>query len=377
MSLSVKFQIKNKKDNNMKIILADPPKREEKYDLSYPNIGILYLIGTLRQRFQQNIEVLYLQGNCDLEEHLKAVQEFNPNVYGISFATLVSNLAYRTINAIRNENPSLPIICGGAHPTAASEDVMKNSQVDICVLGEGEVAICDLVNYYMNENTKISDIKGIVYRNNGQLIKTEKRPFIRDLNSIPFPAWDTINFDHYLGMHLRKADPQTYVVVSRGCPFNCNFCSNPVWKYNKPWVRMRNAKDVSEEVKLLYGMGVREIYLNADEFNVSIEWAIEVCNEIQKLGYKDLYFQCNVRADKVTEELAKAFLRINLWLVHIGIESGNQKTLDGIGKHITLEQINTACRILKKAIYSNSMYYQHLLVFHNKVRHFLPKHGIA
>jgi len=334
----------------MKIILADPPKKEEKYDLSYPNLGILYLIGNLRKQFQQeDVRIFYLQGHCNLEEHIEAVRKFKPDIYGISFATLTSRLSYKTINALRQEYPDLPIICGGAHPTAAPEDVFGKSDADICVLGEGEKTMREIVEYYMYKNRPLHEIKGIASKESGKVIQTEKRPFIKNIDTIAFPAWDTVDFNNYLGMHLRKGDPQTYMLVSRGCPYNCNFCSNPIWKYNKPWVRMRSAQNIVEEAKILYDRGIREIYMSADEFNITTEWAIEVCKEIEKLGYKDLYFQCNVRADKITEEMVEAFKRINLWMVHLGIESGNQRTLDGIGKRITLEQVNQACKIFKKA----------------------------
>jgi magnesium-protoporphyrin IX monomethyl ester (oxidative) cyclase len=95
-------------------------------------------------------------------------------------------------------------------------------------------------------------------------------------------------------------------------------------------------------------MGVREISIRSDEFNPELSWAIEICKEIQKLGLKDLFFQGNIRADKVSDELTREMKNSNFWMVQLGIESGNQRTLDGIGKKITLEQVVQACQLLKK-----------------------------
>jgi radical SAM superfamily enzyme YgiQ (UPF0313 family) len=148
-------------------------------------------------------------------------------------------------------------------------------------------------------------------------------------------------------MHIKRAEPQTYVSASRGCPFDCWFCSNPIWKESKPWVRSRGAASVAAEVELLYHRGAREIYLAADEFNLNYEWPLEVARAIQALGHPDLYFQCDVRADKVTDELAREFIKMNLWMVHIGIESGNQQTIDGLQKRITLEQVMDSCRLFR------------------------------
>jgi radical SAM superfamily enzyme YgiQ (UPF0313 family) len=148
-------------------------------------------------------------------------------------------------------------------------------------------------------------------------------------------------------MHLHRSQPQTYVVVSRGCPFDCGFCSNPIWKESKPWVRLRGPQAIAEEVESLYQRGIREIYLSADEFNVNFEWPVKVALALQNLGHSDLFFQCNVRADKVNEELAREFKKMNLWMVHIGVESGNQRTIDGLKKRIELDQVVNACRIFQ------------------------------
>jgi radical SAM superfamily enzyme YgiQ (UPF0313 family) len=135
--------------------------------------------------------------------------------------------------------------------------------------------------------------------------------------------------------------------VSRGCPFDCGFCSNPIWKESKPWVRLRGPQSIAEEVETLYQRGIREVYLSADEFNVNFDWPIEVARALQKLGHDDLYFQVNVRADKVNEELVSEFQKMNLWMVHLGVESGNQRTIDGLKKHIELDQVVNACRMFQ------------------------------
>jgi hypothetical protein len=137
------------------------------------------------------------------------------------------------------------------------------------------------------------------------------------------------------------------MVFSRGCPFDCVYCSNPVWRSDKPWLRLRPPEQITEEITLLYNKGIREIWIRADEFNSRLEWTLEVCEAIKELGYRDLYFECNLRADKVTPELAKALKGINVWMVNIGIESFNQRVLDGIGKHVTVQQIKDSCKLLK------------------------------
>ena len=332
----------------MRILLADPPRKEQYYDLSYPNIGILYLISYLREHYSGELEVRYLEGQASLDDHLTAIAQFKPDIYGMSFALWTARLAQRTINAVKQRYPELITICGGPQPTADYAEVLAKSSVDYCCLGEGEQTFLEFAGAVSRGERDMTQVPGLAWRGpDGEPALSPKRAFIKSLDDIPLPAWDLVEFAKYPGMHIHQASPQTHLLVSRGCPFDCNFCANAVWKYNKPWVRLRSPGNIALEVELLYQRGIREIYMTSDEFNVNAKWALEVCAALEKLGHGDLYFQCNVRADIVTPELAQAFKRINLWMVHLGIESGNQRTLDGVGKHVTLDQIEAACRAFK------------------------------
>ncbi len=349
----------------MNVILADLPRHERGYNLTYPSLALTYLIGYAREHFGPDAHSFrYLEGFCTLEEHLAALEELKPDLYGVTVAALTSALAYQTIRAVRERFPDVPIICGGPHATAAPEDVFEQCPADVCVRGEGEVTFVELLDHFDGRGKPLADISGITYRGEGgEIARTEKRALIKDLDAIPMPAWDLVaDFNAYTGMHFRKASPQSYVLCSRGCPFDCNFCSNPVWKENKPWVRLRGPEKIAEEVQWLYELGVREIYLGADEFNVKEDWAEAVCDRIAALGHKDdLFFHIDARADKMTPSLAKKLAGINVWLAHLGIETGNPATLEGIGKKVTVEQIEDACRIMKAA---GVMVFGFLMLYH-------------
>jgi len=333
----------------MKVLIADPPRKEQDYDAAYPNLGILYLIAEGRKHFQDaQVSFSYLESPYTIAGHLKEIERIQPDVYGLSYAAFTSPLAHDTILAVRKTFPKLPIIAGGAHPTSAWSTVLAKTPVDVCVIGEGEETFIELIAHYAGTGKPLEQIPGIAFRRNGEPFRTEKRTPVRDLDSIAAPAWDLIDFTKYSGMHLKHASPQTYVVVSRGCPFDCWFCSNPIWKESKPWVRLRSPKAIADEVETLYQRGLREIYLSSDEFNVNYKWPLEVARALQALNHPDLFFQCNVRADKVTDELAREFARMNLWMVHIGVESGNQRTIDGLQKKVRLEQVVDACQVFQR-----------------------------
>ena len=347
----------------MKIIFAETPIKKKFQPVlpkTHPYMGILYLMSYIRMRID-DLQIYYLDGDLNISKHTNQVRKIKPDLYFLSFTSFLSDISYETIQKIKIDFPWLPIICGGPHPTINPEEVLLNG-ADICVIGEGEVTACELVKYYLNESDKkYSDILGIAYKENGKIFYTRKRPLIKELDSIPFPAWDMVDMKKYPRYGLSKGHPHANIIVSRGCPYNCNFCSNPVWKVNKPWLRLRSPKNIANEIQYLYDLGIREIYLYGDEFNPIPKWSIDVCKEIYKLGYDDLFFQTILHANKVNHELAKSLNDINCWLVKIGIESGNQSTLDSINKKVTLKQVVDACKTLKN---HNIKIYGFFMAFH-------------
>jgi anaerobic magnesium-protoporphyrin IX monomethyl ester cyclase len=335
----------------MNIVLADLPRKEMGYNLTYPSMAMTYLIGFAREKITYSRHSFcYLDGHRNLGELISALDRFSPDLFGVTISASTAILAYKTVNAVKERFPNIIVLVGGPHATADPKHVLDHCRADVVVRGEGEVTFCELIDHFSGDGKSLNEIDGISYRDgNGEIRHMNKRSLIKDLDDIPMPAWDCVHdFDAYPGMHFRKASPQSYILCSRGCPFDCNFCSNPVWKDNRPWIRLRSPEKIAQEVQWLYKLGIREIYLGADELNVKVDWAEEICDRIAALGHKDdLYFHIDARADNLTPRLASKMANINVWLAHLGIESGNQRTLDGIGKKVTLEEIIEACRMFQ------------------------------
>ena len=291
-----------------------------------PNLGILYIIGYAKPRLPE-VEFTYLEPFLSMEEHLEKVKEIKPDVYAISFTTPRRDLSFETIVKVKALGLKMLMVAGGPHPTIDPQDVLKNTPVEVCIIGEGEETTTELIKK-VQAKEPITDIVGTVnnQKNNGV------RPLLKDIDF--FPAWDLIDFENY-DVAVSKKKRMAYLLPIRGCPNYCTYCSNPVWKLEKPWIRQRSPKNIAEEINYLYGRGIREIYLRSDTFNVDIKWCIEVCNEIEKLHLKGMTFQCNLRADKLNDELAQKLSDIHVWLVHIGLESANDRVLKGIGKNAT------------------------------------------
>ncbi len=328
----------------MTVVLADPPARERGYDASYPNIGLLYVIAYTRKMLP-GLDIYYLQSACNLAEHIAALTARNPTIYGISFTSKTFRLAAKTIAAVKRRFPDTLIVCGGPHPTAMPVDTLSQTEADVVVRGEGEQTFARLVRTRL-EGGPMASVPGIVYKDGSQIVENALAPLLPDLDEVPFPAWDLVHHADYPCMHLRKQKVQSSMVISRGCPYDCTFCSNPVWKLSKPWLRFRSSVNIIEEIKQLYAQGVREIYFTSDEMNFSLRWAENLLDEIIALDYRDLYFQTNLRVDKITPEFATKLAAARFWLVHLGMESANDRVLRGLEKCISVSQIEHATQLL-------------------------------
>lgn len=326
----------------LNVVFADPPfglESKGEAVTESPNLGILYIIGYARERLQ-NVEFTYLEPFLSMEEHLAKVEEIKPDIYAISFTTPRRDLSFEAIAKVKALGLPALMIAGGAHPTIDPQDVLKNTAVEVCIVGEGEETSTELIRK-VQAKEPLTDVVGTVNRekNNGL------RPLLKDLDF--FPAWDLIDFEDY-DVAVSKKKRMAYLLPIRGCPNYCTYCSNPVWKLEKPWIRQRTPKNIAEEINYLYGRGIREIYLRSDTFNVDIKWCLEVLSEIEKLKLKGMAFQCNLRADKLNDELAQKLCDVHVWLVHIGLESANDRVLKGIGKNASQADNVRTLELLKK-----------------------------
>jgi radical SAM superfamily enzyme YgiQ (UPF0313 family) len=343
-----------------RVMLADPPVEEERYNYYQPTMGILYLLGALKQAFSpKEVDLCYLQGFGSMRDHLQAIESYQPDIYGLSFKTPMARLGYRTLRAVKERFPSLTVIAGGSHASIMADEVMNMTPVDACFMGECEETIVDLVESFTSGSAQFETIPGAIYRTGSALSHNALSPFKKDLDIFPWPAWDMIDFDRFPGMPYSKRRPYLGVLVSRGCPFCCTFCSEPVWKiFGRPTYRARSPEKIVDEIAYLYERGVREMRLWCEEFNASSRWALELLERIAALGYGDLYFNFNIRGDKMTDAMVDAMVAANVWLVTMGFESASNRTLKGVQKQVTVEQIEDTCALLSEKGIKIAGYFQ-------------------
>ena len=301
-----------------------------------PPTDLMYLASIAESCGFEAIIRDYSQGG-DFEADLK---EFQPNY-------LVANIATPTFQsdmmAVKLAKEIVPSICtivkGAPFLTYNTNTIYENPFIDYVIMGEAELTLKDILDGVPN-----CDILGICYRENFQPVKNDKRPFIENLDILPFPARHLVDNSIYKRPDNGKV--QAVVKVARGCPFHCFFClATPV---SGAKVRTRSPENIVAELKeCVEKYNIKNFLFWSDIFNFNREWTLELCQKIIESGLK-ITWSSNTRADTMDDEMAKMMYKSGCRLVSIGVESGSQKMLDNIGKKITLDDIRNTVKILKK-----------------------------
>ena len=218
---------------------------------------------------------------------------------------------------------------------------------DFVMLGEAEMTLSELVEHLDTGNNDFSQISGLAYRDNGQTTLTSRRSVIKDLDSLPIPAWDLIDMEPYRKSWIKHEGYFSMNMgTTRGCPFKCNWCAKPIYgnRYNS-----RSPQNVVDELLFLKDkFNFDHIWFCDDIFGLKPGWVNEFANLVEKEKLK-FRFKIQSRADLLLQEdNIKALARAGCDNVWIGAESGSQKILDAMDKGITIAQIRKATQLLKE-----------------------------
>lgn len=322
----------------MKTVLINPPQNT-KYP--QPPLGLASIAAVLEG---ENYQAEILDANAlQLSESEIAEEIGNVDITGITAMTPFINSAIKVAKEIKKEKPGSTVIVGGAHVTVLPEETLSNvPEIDIIVRGEGEETVVELYNA-LKSGISLQNVRGITYRDNGRVISTPMRPPIADLDSLPFPAYHLLPLHRYKlhPPHGRKL-PFMAILTSRGCPYNCIFCSKPIFGRK---VRSQSPQRIASEVEYLEEkFKVKEIAFYDDIFTLDKKRIAKLAEEFKQRNL-NLPWTCETRVDLVTEELLKAMKEAGCYMIAYGIESGNQTILDNLRKKITIAQVRKAIKM--------------------------------
>jgi radical SAM superfamily enzyme YgiQ (UPF0313 family) len=348
----------------MKIVIINPPHSlEERYGnlagagSNLPSIGVLCLAAVLRKEGFSVKAIDAAAQNLSYAQCVEEISSFGAHFVGMSAVTPSICKAARLAEQLKTKIKGIQIAVGGAHITAVPKETLERyPQFDVGVIGEGENTIVELAQA-IQAGSELCKIPGLAFRESDGLRFTEPRESIKDLDSLPFPAWDLLpNFPHgYRPAAFKcKRFPATYLTTSRGCPHKCIFCDTSVFSRQ---YRPFGAPYIIEMIEKLYrDYGIREISFEDDTFIIFRKRLEELCETLIRKKIH-ISWTCNGRANAVKPEILRLMKRAGCWQIAYGIESGEQAILDFAKKQIKLPQITQAIRWTHEArIYSKGFF---------------------
>ena len=318
----------------MRIGLINPNK-----ELKHPavHIGLGY-IASYANKFHSDLSFELIDTRLAKKKEEKSFFKKPFDFIGITASSQVFLEAVEIANKIKLAKPHVPICIGGSHVSTVKEDVLRDFPFDYAIYGEGEQSFVELIDFIKGKN-RLEDIDGLIYRNKtGKVVINKPRQVIKDIDTIPFPAYELFKMNRY---------PQHRLTTSRGCPFNCVFCnSRSIW--TNRW-RKRSPQNIIDEIKLLTDYySSKSIVFNDDSFNIDSKRVIEFCNLLIEQNL-NLLWSTSIRVDLITDEIARLMKKSGCYNVSIGIESANNEVLKKINKHNTIEKISIGIEILRNA----------------------------
>lgn len=317
------------------ITILRPPNSLNKEE---PPLGIGYVAAYLdATEFKGNVAIIDCEAsglNTD-RKITDALKQNNTKILGISFFTYDRYSAQHV--AVLAKQLGIVTIAGGVHVSSDPLGTLTQCpEFDYGVIGEGEITFYELIKSIV-ANVPPNDIKSVVWRNGAEVILNDRRELIKDLDSLPFPAY------HLMPMKMYKSHA---LIGSRGCPNVCKFCASPLFWQKK--LRFRSPSNLLDEVEhLLANFGNKPVRFKDDTFTCKPSWAIEVCSGIRERGIT-IEWDLLARATGLQEDVLIAARQAGAYKIRIGIESGNEEIRNGINKQLTTEDIYRSVDLARK-----------------------------
>lgn len=292
-------------------------------------------------------KILDLQLSKDpFKEIRNSLVDYRPTIIGLSFTTPLYPEAKKIAQFIKESYPEVKIISGGVHTSIMPEQVLNETDIDIAVIGEGDITIKEIV-----QDLPLTSIKGIAFRDKKdktKIIKTPPRPLVQDLDSLPMPAWHLLSIKSYKNPRMMaRKNPVATIETSRGCVFGCTYCNKSVFGRT---FRFKSVKRVVDEFEHLKKLGFGEIHVWDDMFSTNMPRAKAICDEIINRKIKIPWqLDCGVRVNCVDQEFFYKLKKAGCYKVAFGYESGNNQVLKNVHKEATIEQAFEATKMAKKA----------------------------
>ncbi len=330
-----------------RVLLVDPyvareDPMERKFVELYPSLGLLTLGAYLRQD-GVDVAMVDLTFERDLRPVASALRRDPPTLVGVHTKTLTAPRAIE-IAALAHAHGAAAV--AGGPDAATRPELYLASGFDAVVPGEGERTLADLAGR-LARGEPVAETAGVLTRSGTRLVRGPPRPMIRGLDTLPLPAWDLVDMDRYLGRWQRQSgERRAAVLTSRGCPFDCSWCSKPT--FGRTFRQQSPARVLEELAALKDRYRVDYVRFCDDVFGISRPWLETLLDGMleRDLGLK---FECLARVDLLKPDLLARMRKAGLERVYVGVESGSQKMLDLMNRGTKVQQVERTAQALRDA----------------------------
>ncbi|MDP2905760.1 MAG: radical SAM protein [Candidatus Omnitrophota bacterium] len=310
-------------------------------------LGLGYIAAVLQQN-DFEVSILNAQINdFSMEQMMERIRGFSPQVIGITTYTANIKTAVESARLSKAWNKDVVIVFGGPHATHDHRNLLENYGADFVVFGEGEFIFRDLAMALL-KRAPLDNVKGIAYRDGADIKVNPGDLYIKDLDSLPYPARHLTDFNKYLGHFTHDLSCAAQVMTSRGCPYSCAFCSSGS-TFSK-W-RGRRAQSVVEEIEFVLGRypAVRSISFMDDNFTLDKARVEEICRLLIKKGLNRYHWDCLSRCAGQDAKLLGLMKEAGCARIQYGVESASPAVLENINKAQDLAQVRNAVKLTKNA----------------------------
>ena len=344
-----------KEKNSMKTILLIRPDLPKDYPMGklppFLPLGLGFLAGVL-QRAGYRVEILdnYLYGK-KVEELTEDVKSIGPDLIGITVSVATTSTAAEIVSGLKEQN--VPVVIGGPQVTIDPIGTAKRLNAKIGVVGEGESTLLELCRVLRETGSlpigHLKEVNGLVLKTgeNGEYYLTPNRQFIKELDTLPFIPMSFFPYQGYQQTTPElRAHPLGWMSTSRGCPWNCSFCSN-ILVWGRQYRCMGPKRVVDEIEHLASNFGVRAINFREDNFTVNRKRVVGICSLMKERNLQ-IEWMCESRVNTIDEGLLSLMKEAGCSAIYFGIESGTQRILDLLRKETTVEQNEVAVALCRK-----------------------------
>lgn len=332
-----------------KLMLITPPYHAGVVEAagSWPHLGLLYVAGHARAAGYQPVYYDAMTKNHDLEQIRQRIIAENPDYVGSTAYTSSIVDAMEVLRVAKEVNPNIKTMMGGIHANFMYRELMEeNSYLDFVIRGEGEETVVELLNT-VEFGGDLAEVKGIAYRENGEVKETPNRPFVENMDYL-IPAWDLVEWDDYT-FYVLPGSRLGLVNSSRGCIHECVFCSQQKFWFRS--YRERSAESFVAELEHLSSTYGVNVVMLSDEYPTRNRERWEKILDLMIERDVKMYLLLETCVGDILRDadIMWKYRKAGVLHIYVGVEATNQETLNTFKKNIACQDSKEAIRIINEA----------------------------